>query len=168
LFYHLFSTPLVLKQCLFVFHSPISLCFFFSKSFSLLTPLSKIFLSQNPILFLSFHLVFISRRKRSHPALSSHGSRCGMGRRLRSRPRAARRAWLPSLFFIMVVGHVGYGLCQGLGKWGGGERERERGKKRGKKLFLPLLCVQGRRSIVSFKTTPFCASVFFFKKINKE
>jgi len=40
-------------------------------------------------------------------------------------------------------------------------REGERGGSGGKKLLLPLLCVKGRRSVVSFKMTPFCASIFF-------
>lgn len=79
LFSHFFFNSPSSQTMSICFSFPPFSLFFFSKSFSLSTPLTKIFLSQNPRSFLSFHLVFISRRRGSHPALSSHGSRYGMG-----------------------------------------------------------------------------------------
>ena len=49
-----------------------------------------------------------------------------MGRPLCSRPKAC----LPSLFFIMLEGYDGYGLCRVFGG-------RERGEKAGKIIFFP-------------------------------
>jgi len=59
---------------------------------------------------------------------------------------------------MMVAGHVDRELCQGSGKWGGGERGGNAGEKN---FFFPCLCTfrEGRKSTMLFQMTPF---VLFF------
>jgi hypothetical protein len=65
----------------------------------------------------------------------------------------------------MVVGHVGYGLCQGLGKWGGGEREREREEKNeGKNFFFPCYASKEEEAYCRSKRHRFVLLSSFLKK----
>jgi len=59
---------------------------------------------------------------------------------------------------MMVAGHEGRGFMWGFGQVG---RERERENVGEQNFFFPCCTSKGRRSMVSFKTTLFCASFFF-------
>jgi len=123
---------------------------------------SSVLLSKNPLLFNLFCLVFISRRRGSHPALSCLGDRVEwLGQPLCNHPRAAHRAWLPCPFHDggrpCSVGYVSFLAIRE------GEKEREKHEKKILKnsLSFPYCTSKGRR-IVSFKTTSFYDSVSFF------
>jgi len=86
--------------------------------------------------------------------LYSHEDRVGRLRRSlcsRPEPTTGHGSHAPSM---MVASHEGRGFMLGFGQVG---RERERENVGEQDFFFPCCASRGRRSIVSFKTTLFCA-----------
>jgi len=112
------------------FHSPLCNLFVFFKIFF-------------PLFYPPPPLVFIRGRGRGPPYLVMIQGKM-VGATLSNRPRDVCRAWPPSLFFIIVAGHVGIWVVLGLGRLGG-ERERAQEEKI-KKASPSLIARQGKKN----------------------
>ena len=141
-----FSTPLVLKQCPSVFHSPLSLCFFFKIFLSLNTSHQNLSLPKPPIVSL-FSSGIYKQEEREPPCPVQSWLKVWHGVTSVQQPKSRSQGMAP-LSFLHHSGRA----CGGMGYarvWANGEGGREGGKAGEKTSSSPAMCLgKKKRSVV--------------------